>query len=129
MTCTRFHEELDVTWGFHEGTGVWTSRVNEIYGEPRFYRHVASHLIEMQQALIAVIVGGVFEFFPKLRMGFLEAQNSWAPGILTRIEWDYPQYRDLPCALPLVDADGNTSSATAGRPAKGPSPRSQRPRA
>ena len=88
------HEELDVTWGFHEGTGVWTSRVNEIYGEPRFYRHVASHLIEMQQALIAVIIGGVFEFFPKLRMGFLEAQNSWAPGILTRIEWDYPQYRD-----------------------------------
>ena len=27
-------------------------------------------------------------------MGFLEAQNSWVPGLLTRIEWDYPQYRD-----------------------------------
>ena len=88
------HEELDVTWGFHEGTGAWNSHMNVLYGENRFYRHVASHWIEMQQALIAMIIGGVFEFHPKLRVGFLEAQNSWVPGILSRIEWDYPQYRD-----------------------------------
>jgi predicted TIM-barrel fold metal-dependent hydrolase len=88
------HEELDVTWGFHEGTGAWYSYFNQLYGENRFYRHVASHWIEMQQALIAMIIGGVFEFHPKLRVGFLEAQNSWAPGLLSRIEWDYPQYRD-----------------------------------
>ena len=88
------HEELDVTWGFHEGTGAWYSHMNTLYGENRFYRHVASHWIEMQQALIAMIIGGVFEFHPKLRVGFLEAQNSWAPGLLSRIEWDYPQYRD-----------------------------------
>ncbi|MGH7399468.1 MAG: amidohydrolase family protein, partial [Candidatus Rokuibacteriota bacterium] len=88
------HEELDVTWGFHEGTGAWYSHMNTLYGENRFYRHVASHWIEMQQALIAMLIGGVFEFHPKLRVGFLEAQNSWVPGILSRIEWDYPQYRD-----------------------------------
>jgi predicted TIM-barrel fold metal-dependent hydrolase len=88
------HEELDVTWGFHEGTGAWYSHMNDLYGENRFYRHVASHWIEMQQALIAMLIGGVFEFHPALRVGFLEAQNSWAPGILSRIEWDYPQYRD-----------------------------------
>ncbi len=87
------HEELDVTWGFHEGTGAWYSNMNTLYGENRFYRHVASHWIEMQQALIAMIIGGVFEFHPKLRVGFLEAQNSWAPGVLSRIEWDYPQYQ------------------------------------
>jgi predicted TIM-barrel fold metal-dependent hydrolase len=88
------HESLDVTWGFHEGTGAWYSHMNVLYGENRFYRHVASHWIEMQQALIAMIVGGVFEFHPRLRVGFLEAQNSWVPGLLSRIEWDYPQYRD-----------------------------------
>ncbi|MCE2465899.1 MAG: hypothetical protein J4G01_07485, partial [Dehalococcoidia bacterium] len=27
-------------------------------------------------------------------VGFLEAQNSWVPGLLTRIEWDYANYRD-----------------------------------
>jgi len=88
------HEELGVTWGFHEGTGGQYSHMNVLYGENRFYRHVASHWIEAQQALIAMIIGGVFEFFPDLRVGFLEAQNSWAPGVLSRIEWDYPQYRD-----------------------------------
>jgi hypothetical protein len=41
-----------------------------------------------------MLIAGVFEFYPKLRVGYLEAQNSWVPGILSRIEWDYPQYRD-----------------------------------
>ena len=88
------HEELDVAWCFHEGTGAWYSNMNALYGENRFYRHVASHWIEMQQALVAQIIGGVFEFHPKLRVGFLEAQNSWAPGLLTRIEWDYANFRE-----------------------------------
>jgi uncharacterized protein len=88
------HEELGVTWGFHEGTGAHYSHMNELYGENRFYRHVTSHWIEMQQSLVAMLVGGVFEFHPKLRVAFLEAQNSWVPGLLSRIEWDYPQYRD-----------------------------------
>ncbi|MBI2751303.1 MAG: amidohydrolase family protein, partial [Burkholderiales bacterium] len=88
------HEEHGVTWGFHEGVSAIYSHMIELYGENRFYRHVASHWIEMQQALIAMIIGGVFEFHPKLRVGYLEAQNSWVPGLLSRIEWDYPQYRD-----------------------------------
>jgi len=87
------HEELNVTWGFHEGVSALYSYMLELYGENRFYRHVASHWIEMQQALIAMVIGGVFEFHPKLRVAFLEAQNSWVPGLLSRIEWDYPQYR------------------------------------
>jgi predicted TIM-barrel fold metal-dependent hydrolase len=88
------HEELGVSMGFHEGTGAANSHMNTLYGENRFYRHVASHWIEMQQCMLAMIVGGVFEFYPDLRVGYLEAQNSWVPGLLTRIEWDYPQYRD-----------------------------------
>jgi len=88
------HEALNVTWGFHEGVSAVYSRMIPLYGENRFYRHVASHWIEMQQAMIAMIIGGVFEFHPGLRVGFLEAQNSWVPGLLSRIEWDYPQYRD-----------------------------------
>jgi predicted TIM-barrel fold metal-dependent hydrolase len=88
------HEELNVTWGFHEGVSALYSHMIELYGENRFYRHVAAHWIEMQQALIAMIIGGVFEFHPKLRVAFLEAQNSWVPGLLSRIENDYPQFRE-----------------------------------
>ena len=88
------HEDLNATWGFHEGVSAQYSHMIELYGENRFYRHVASHWIEMQQALIAMIIGGVFEFHPRLRVAFLESQNSWVPGLLTRIENDYPQYRE-----------------------------------
>ena len=90
----EMHQDLDVSMGFHEGTGAHYSHMDVLFGENRFYRHVASHWIEMQQALIGLLIAGVFEFYPKLRVGFLEAQNSWVPGLLTRIEWDYPQYRD-----------------------------------
>ncbi len=48
----------------------------------------------MQQALIAQIVSGVFELHAKLRVGYLEAQNSWVPGLPSRIERDYANYRD-----------------------------------
>jgi predicted TIM-barrel fold metal-dependent hydrolase len=88
------HEELDVAWGFHEGPGAWNSPSTVLYGENRFYRHVAAHWIEMQQAMIAQIIGGVFEFHPKLRVAYLEANSSWAPGLLSRIEWDYENYHD-----------------------------------
>ena len=88
------HEELDVTWGFHEGTGAWNSHMNALYGENLFFRHVASHPIEMMQAMIAQIIGGVFEFHPRLRVGYLEAQSWWAPGLLSRIEADAGNYRD-----------------------------------
>ena len=37
------HEELNVTWGFHEGVSAVYSRMIPLYGENRFYRHVASH--------------------------------------------------------------------------------------
>ena len=90
----EMHCALDVSMGFHEGTGAHNSHMNVLYGENRFYRHVASHWMEMQQALIGMLIAGVFEFYPTLRVGYLESQNSWVPGILTRIEWDYPQYRD-----------------------------------
>src|SRR5262249_6876371 len=46
--------------------------------------------LEMQMALAAQLIGGVFEFHPRLRVGYLEAQSWWVPGLLSRIEWDYP---------------------------------------
>jgi predicted TIM-barrel fold metal-dependent hydrolase len=92
----RLHEELDVTWGFHEGAGSWYSQLDPRFDEARmyrgyayYYRHVISHPLEMQMALAAQLIGGVFEFYPRLRVGYLEAQSWWAPGLLSRIEWDY----------------------------------------
>jgi hypothetical protein len=57
-------------------------------------RHVASHSTEMQLALIALMLGGILEFYPRLRVAFLEAQSWWVPGLLGRIEWDLRQHHD-----------------------------------
>ena len=109
------HEELNVSWCFHEGTGAWNSHMNELYGENRFYRHVASHWIEMQQALIAMVIGGVFEFHPKLRVGLpgsaklLGARHPDAHRVGLR------QLSRVPRALPVADAQGILSAQLLGR--------------
>jgi hypothetical protein len=78
---------------FHEGTGSYYSTIEPRFGENRFMRHVASHSTEMQLALIALMLGGIFEFYPRLKVAFLEAQSWWVPGLLGRIEWDLRQHR------------------------------------
>ena len=87
-------QELGVPMCFHEGTGSYYSTIEPRFGENRFMRHVASHSTEMQLALIALLLGGIFEFYPKLRVAFLEAQSWWVPGLLGRIEWDLRQHHD-----------------------------------
>ena len=87
------HEDLDVTWGFHEGTGAWYSHMNTLYGENRFYRHVASHWIEMQQALIAMIIGGVFEFHPRLRVDVLAQAPQQRAGLRVQRRVVHPAAR------------------------------------
>lgn len=89
------HEELNVAWCFHEGTGSYYSTIEPRFGEPRFFRHVISHPLEMQMAMTAQMIGGIFEFHPDLRVGYLEAQSWWTSGLLSRIEWDYPNYREM----------------------------------
>ena len=87
-------QELNVPMCFHEGTGSYYSTIEPRFGENRFMRHVASHSTEMQLALIALMLGGIFEFYPRLKVAFLEAQSWWVPGLLGRIEWDMRQHHD-----------------------------------
>ena len=75
-------QELNVPICFHEGTGSYYSTIEPRFGENRFMRHVASHSTEMQLALIALMLGGIFEFYPRLKVAFLEAQSWWVPGLL-----------------------------------------------
>ena len=87
-------QDLNVPLCFHEGTGSYYSTIEPRFGENRSMRHVASHSTEMQLALIALMLGGIFEFYPRLKVAFLEAQSWWVPGLLGRIEWDLRQHRD-----------------------------------
>ncbi len=79
-------EELDAPLGLH---GFMGSSLPSA-GKDRFSRnvdlHVCEHPMELQMAMLAMLVEGVFERFPALRVGFLEGGAAWVPWWLERIE-------------------------------------------
>src|SRR5262249_8850352 len=54
--------------------------------------HTMSHSVGPIAALVSFTSGGVLERFPKLRVGFLEANCSWAPWLMTRLDDHYEDY-------------------------------------
>jgi uncharacterized protein len=54
--------------------------------------HTFSHSLGPMAALVSFAGGGVLERFPKLRAGFLEANCSWAPWLLARLDDHYEEY-------------------------------------
>lgn len=83
-------QDLGVSIGFHEATG---SRMPAA-GADRFpdnmgIAHVATHSIEQMLTCMDIIMGGVMERYPKLRVGFLEAQSGWLPFWLGRMDEHY----------------------------------------
>ena len=48
--------------------------------------HVMCHPVEMMYASVCMIMGGVLERFPGLRVAFLEANCSWVPYWLWRLK-------------------------------------------
>jgi predicted TIM-barrel fold metal-dependent hydrolase len=75
--------------GFHETTG---SRMKAA-GTDRFQAlgiaHISTHPMEQMLACMDIIMGGVLERFPKLRVAFLEAQCGWLPFWLDRMDEHY----------------------------------------
>ncbi len=100
-------QELDIAVGFHETSG---SRMKAA-GADRFdllgLIHIATHPLEQMLACMDVIMGGVMERFPKLRMAFLEGNCGWLPFWLDRMddhyEWRHP-YGELDY-LPLKPSE------------------------
>jgi uncharacterized protein len=91
-------EEMGVALCFH-GSSTSPAGIMARFGENRFMRQVASHPTEMQLAVIALLLGGIFEAHPKLRVGFLEAQGWWLPGILERAEGLLTDYKNADAAF------------------------------
>ena len=92
-------QDLDVPMIFHEG---FRCNLPQAMAE-RFLReqdkvwtmaHVACHPIEQMYACLCMCVGGVFERFPKLRVGFLEGNASWIPFWLWRMDEHYELRRN-----------------------------------
>jgi len=74
---------LDVGLGFHTGTSAGS------LGGQRFRKFLSAHTIdhpaEQMMALIATVVGGVFERFPTLSIAYLESGLGWVPYMMDRL--------------------------------------------
>jgi predicted TIM-barrel fold metal-dependent hydrolase len=79
-------QDLDVAFATHEFMGL----VGTSAGAERFETfvewHACVHQMEAQMAMLAMIVNGVFERFPRLRVAYMEAGSAWVPSWLHRIE-------------------------------------------
>ena len=85
---TPFYEALETTGGVlavHEALGV---RSGTTIGSDRFTgfaaRHACSHPLEQMTAMVALVLGGVLERHPGLRVAFLESGTGWLPYWLAR---------------------------------------------
>lgn len=84
-------EELGVPLIIHESTGDPSTAGGDRYGgmmtpESYAFHHVISHPFEQMMAMMAIVLGGVLERHPKLKVGFFEAGCSWAPYWLARLD-------------------------------------------
>jgi len=77
-------ESLGVGIGFHTGTSA------DSLGGQRFRKFLSAHTIdhpaEQMMAMIATIVGGVFERFPRLSIAYLESGIGWVPYMMDRLD-------------------------------------------
>jgi uncharacterized protein len=67
---------------------------NRFRGHPNFrtLNHAASFPLELMLAMGAILVGGVLEKFPTLRVGFLEGNCGWLPWWLHRLDDQWKKY-------------------------------------
>lgn len=88
-------EELNLPLGFHEATGSRSRQSGEQF-EPNFgLRRIYAQPFEQMLGLGSFLGGGILERHPKLRIAFLEANCSWLPWLLWRLDEGYEREGDI----------------------------------
>ncbi len=88
-------EELDVPLGFHEATGSRAHQVGEEFVPNFGLRRIYSQPVTQMLGLGSLIGGGVLARHPRLKVAFLEANCSWAPWLLWRLDESYELEGDV----------------------------------
>ena len=88
-------EEMGVALGFHESSSSGARQAGEHF-EPNFMlRRVYAQPVEQMMALGSFCGGGVLARHPDLRVAFLEANCSWLPWLLWRLDEGYEREADV----------------------------------
>ncbi len=96
---------LDPVWGalersdtalmFHEFTRLPAGSTHTIVARSTYtfpMKYLCGHTVELQLGLMDMVLGGVLDRFPKLRLGFVEGHAAWLPGWLDMLDtaWERP---------------------------------------
>jgi predicted TIM-barrel fold metal-dependent hydrolase len=88
-------EDLRIPLGFHEASRSRSRQSGECF-EPNFgLRRVYAQPFEQMLGLGSFLAGGILQRHPGLKVAFLEANCSWAPWLLWRMDEDYELEGDL----------------------------------
>jgi predicted TIM-barrel fold metal-dependent hydrolase len=88
-------EALEIPVGFHEATGSRSRQSGDQF-EPNFgLRRVYAQPFEQMLGLGSFLGGGVLARHPRLKVAFLEANCSWLPWLLWRLDEGYEREGDV----------------------------------
>src|SRR5437879_13682149 len=76
----RAAEELDVPLGIHGAPGIHLPPLGAERFDNYLQVHVVSVPFDMIVATTALILGGVLDRHPRLRLALLESRAAWAPS-------------------------------------------------
>ena len=82
-------EEMGIPLGFHEATGSRTHQVGEQFVPNFGLRRIYSQPVTQMLGLGSFLGGGILARHPRLKVAFLEANCSWAPWLLWRMDECY----------------------------------------
>jgi predicted TIM-barrel fold metal-dependent hydrolase len=89
-------DELSIPLGFHEATRTRSGRQSGDRFEPNFgLRRIYAQPMEQMLALGSFCAGGILERHPRLQVAFLEANCSWLPWLLWRMDEGYELEGDI----------------------------------
>src|SRR5688572_8532957 len=88
-------EDLNLALGFHESTGTGKNHIGARMEPNLMLRRVYGQPLEQMLALGSFCGGGVLARHPSLRVAFLEANCSWLPWLLWRLDEGYEREGDI----------------------------------
>jgi uncharacterized protein len=88
-------EELEIPLGFHESSSTAGRQIGDNF-EPNFMlRRVVAQPMEQMLGLVSFCSGGVLARHPQLRVAFLEANCTWLPWLLWRLDEGWEREGDI----------------------------------
>ena len=88
-------EELATPVGFHESSSSLARQTGDWF-EPNFMlRRAVAQPMEQMLGLVSICAGGVLARHPQLRVAFLEANCTWLPWLLWRLDEGWEREGDI----------------------------------